>query len=156
MEDFIDSMYQNRLATNPDGDTVFINNDKLVSEYVVFYGDSFITKSSLTRKLKEASVSFLDYEIHRTSKRINGKTYRGFVIKRCSNNKKLYSHRKSCTPLLTITIEVKTKNIDKFPKWAETISQILSTFYPEIEEFDFSLSSGDKELSTEKPIVDLR
>jgi hypothetical protein len=41
----------------------------------------------------------------------------------------------------------------KFPKWAETISQILSTFYPEIEEFDFSLSSGDKELSTETTMM---
>ena len=41
----------------------------------------------------------------------------------------------------------------KFPKWAETISQILSTFYPEIEEFDFGLSNGDKELSTETTMM---
>ncbi|MCF7946561.1 MAG: hypothetical protein K9K80_01330 [Spirochaetia bacterium] len=113
MEDFIDYVYQNRLATADytGGDTVFINNNDLFSEYVDFYGDNFTTKSSLTRKLKEASDSFLDYEIHKTSKKINRKTYRGFEIKIVMNSddRKSSIQKVAHTPLLTITIEVKTK-----------------------------------------------
>ncbi|MCF7946562.1 MAG: primase C-terminal domain-containing protein [Spirochaetia bacterium] len=41
----------------------------------------------------------------------------------------------------------------KFPKWAETISELVSTFFPEVEEFDFGLSNGDKELSTETTMM---
>ncbi|MDZ7794951.1 MAG: primase C-terminal domain-containing protein [Spirochaetia bacterium] len=41
----------------------------------------------------------------------------------------------------------------KFPKWAETISELVSTFFPDVEEFDFGLSTGDKELSTETTMM---
>ena len=110
MEEFIDFVYQRSLATHQeytDKDTIFLDNNQLINEYVNFYGDHFITKSTLTRKLKKNI--FKVYEIHKTSKKINRKTYRGFEIKKISGKTVNPFIGITSTPIVTLTIKIEVQ-----------------------------------------------
>jgi len=85
MEEFIDYVYHkyfSELSHKEIGDAIFLSNDQLWNEYAQYYGDSSITKTSLTRILKRADRVFEEYNLYKTSKTIKGSTYRGFEIRR--------------------------------------------------------------------------
>lgn len=116
MEEFIDYVYQkyySELSHKDLGDTIFLSNDQLWNEYAQYYGDSSITKTSLTRILKRADRVFEEYNLYRTSKTIKGRTYRGFEIRRIVINSleptevKKIIHTEDLVITLNINVEQK-------------------------------------------------